>query len=145
VVTEIEKPAWQAAIARATASMVLPTPWWAEEDHVGLGLDELERGQVTDLAGVQLGLEGEVEGVQAFVVGQPRELEGVAEPPALPDADLLLEQQVEEVQIPHGLLLGPGDQRLEVLTQVGKPEPLSMLTDTGGDQLAHDPTPISWS
>jgi hypothetical protein len=31
-------------------------------------LDELQRGQVADLASVQLGLEGEVEGVQAFVV-----------------------------------------------------------------------------
>jgi hypothetical protein len=123
----------------------LADPGWAQEGHIGLGLDEAEGGQVADLAGVQVGLEGEVEAVQALVVGQPRELEGVAEPAALPDADLLLEQQVEEVQIPHGLLLGPGDQRLEVLTQVGKPEPLSMLTDTGGDQLAHDPTPISWS
>jgi hypothetical protein len=45
-------------------------------------LDEAEGGQVADLAGVQFGLEGEVEGVQALVVGQARELEGVAEPPA---------------------------------------------------------------
>jgi hypothetical protein len=76
--------------------------------------------------------------------GSPRELQGVAEPPALPDADLLLQQQVEEVQVAHGLLLGPGDQRLEVLTQVGKPQPVGMLADAGGDQFAHR-RPPAWS
>jgi hypothetical protein len=123
----------------------LADPGWAEEGHIGLLLDEAERGQVADLAGVQVGLEGEVDAVQALVVGQPRQLEGVAEPAALADADLLFQDQVEEVQVAHGLLLGPGDQRLEVLTQMGKPEPFGMLTDPGGDQLAHDAAPISWS
>jgi hypothetical protein len=145
VVTETESPAWQAAIARPTASMVLPTPGGPEEADGRLGLDEAERGQVADLAGVQLGLEGEVEGVQALVVGQPRQLQGVAEAAAFADADLLLEDQVEEVQVAHRLLLGPVDQGVQALGQVGKPQPLGVLADAGGDQLAHDRTPASWS
>jgi hypothetical protein len=88
----------------------LADPGWAEEADVGLGLDEAEGGQVADLAGVQVGLEGEVEAVQALVVGQPRQLEGVAEPAALADADLFFQDQVEEVQVAHGLLFGPVDQ-----------------------------------
>jgi hypothetical protein len=125
--------------------MVLPTPGGPEEADGRLGLDEAERGQVADLAGVQLGLEGEVEGVQALVVGQPRQLQGVAEAAAFADADLLLEDQVEEVQVAHGGLLGPVDQGVQALGQVGKPQPLGVLTDAGGDQLAHDRTPASWS
>jgi hypothetical protein len=41
-------------------------------------LDELEGGEVADLAGVQVGLEGEVEGVQALVVGRPDSLRVLA-------------------------------------------------------------------
>jgi hypothetical protein len=97
----------------------LADSWWAEEADVGLGLDELEGGQVADLAGVQVGLEGEVEAVQALVVGQARQLEGVGEPSAFPDADLFLQDQVDELQVAHGGLLGPGDQRVQVLAQMG--------------------------
>jgi len=125
--------------------MAVPTPGGGEEADVCLALDELQRGQVADLAGVGVGLEGEVEGVQALVVRQPRQLEGVAEPAALADADLVLEDQVEEVQVPHGGLFSPGDQRVQVLGEVGKPQPLGMLTDPGGDQLAHDGTSMAWS
>src|SRR6266542_4098226 len=123
----------------------LADPGRAQEADVRPGLDEAEGGQVADLAGVQFGLEGEVEGVQALVVRQPRQLQGVAEPAALPDADLLLEHQIQEVQVAHRLLLGPVDQAVQALGQVGKPQPLGVLTDAGGDQLAHDPTPTSWS
>jgi hypothetical protein len=108
-------------------------------------LDEAEGGQVADLAGVQVGLEGEVEGGQAFVVGQARQLEGVAEPAALADADLLFQDQVQEVQVAHGLLLGSVDQAVQALGQVGEPQPFGVLVDAGGDQFAHDATPASWS
>jgi hypothetical protein len=90
-------------------------------------------------------LEGEVELVQALVVRQPRQLEGVAEAAALPDANFLLQEQVEELQVAHGGLLGPGDQRLEVRTEVGQAQSLGVLPDAGGDQLAHEATPTSWS
>jgi azurin len=66
-------------------------------------------------------VEGEVEGVQALVVGQARQLQGVAEAAALAHADLFFQEQVDELQVAHGGLLGPGDQGVEVLAQVGKP------------------------
>jgi hypothetical protein len=108
-------------------------------------LDEAEGGQVADLAGVQVGLEGEVEAVQALVVGQARELEGVAEAAAFADADLFFQDQVEEVQVAHGLLFGPVDQAVQALGQVGESQSFGVLADAGGDQLAHDATPVSWS
>jgi hypothetical protein len=77
--------------------------------------------------------------------GQAGELEGVAEPATLSDADLFLQDQVEEVQVAHGLLFGPGDEGVQVLAQVGEPQPLGVLADAGGDQLTHDATPASWS
>jgi hypothetical protein len=78
-----------------------------------------------------------VEAVQALVVGQARQLEGVGEAAAFPDADLFLQDQVEELQVAHGLLLGAGDQLVQVLAQVGEVKPLGVLADAGGDQLAH--------
>jgi hypothetical protein len=87
----------------------------AEEADVGFLFDEAERGEVADLAGVKVGLESEVEAVQALVVRQPRQLQGIAEPAALAHADFLLEHEVQEVQVAHGLLLGPGDQAVQAL------------------------------
>jgi hypothetical protein len=82
-------------------------------------------------------LEGEVEAVQALVVGQPRQLEGVAEAAALAQADFFFQDQVEEVEVAHGGLLGPGDQGVEVAGEVGQPQAVGVLTDAGGDQLTH--------
>jgi hypothetical protein len=90
-------------------------------------------------------LEGEVEGVQALVVRQAGQLQGVVEPAAFAHADFFLQEQVEEVQVAHGGLLGPGEGRVEVAGEVGEVEPFGVLADAGGDQLAHDPTPASWS
>ena len=122
----------------------LADPRWAQEADIGLVLDELQRGQVADLAGVQVGLEGEVEAVQALVVGQPGQLQGVAEAAAFAHADFFFEEEVEEVQVAHGGLLGPGDQRVEVLGEMGQPEPFGVLADAGGDQFAHR-RPPAWS
>ena len=74
---------------------------WAEQGHVGLRFHELEGGQVTDLAGVEVGLERKVELVEGLVVGQPGEFHGVAEPAAFSEAELFLEQEVDEVEVPH--------------------------------------------
>jgi len=130
-VQETEEPAWQAVIARPTASMVLPTPGGGEEADVGLGRDEPERGEVADLAGVQVGLEGDVEGVQALVVGQARQLQGVVDPAAFAHADCFLEDQVEEVQVAHGGLLGPGAEGVEVAGEVGEVEPFGRARGCG--------------
>jgi len=62
----------------------LADPGWAEQGDVAVAGDELQRGQVADLAGVEVGLEGEVELVEALVVGQPGQLERGPEPAALP-------------------------------------------------------------
>jgi len=90
-------------------------------------------------------LEGEVEAVQALVVGQARELQGVAEAATLAQPDLLLEGEVDELQVAHAGLLGPGDQGVEVVGQPGQVQPFGVLTDAGGDQLAHDATPATSS
>jgi hypothetical protein len=52
------------------------------------------------------------------VVGQARQLEGVGEAAAFADPDLVLQDQVDELQIAHGGLLGSGDQRVQVLPQM---------------------------
>ena len=115
----------------------------AEEGDVALGLHEAERGQVLDLAGVELGLEGEVELVEGLVVRQPRELERVAEASALPDPGLLLQHQVQELQVAHGRAFGPGHQGVEVLAQVGEVQSRRRLADAGGQQLAHATLPTA--
>jgi hypothetical protein len=123
----------------------LADPGWAEEADVGLVLDELQRGQVADLAGVQVRLEGEVEGVQTLVVGQPGQLQRVAEAAALAQPELFLQYQVDELQVAHLGLLGAGEQGVEVVSEPGQAEPLGVFADAGGDQLAHDLTPATSS
>jgi len=59
----------------------------------------------------------------------------------LAQADLFLQEQVDEVQVAHRGLLGPGDQLVEVAGEVGEAEPFGVLTDAGGDQLAHRSPP----
>jgi hypothetical protein len=127
---------------------VCRVPGWAEKHHVGFGLGEAEGGEVADLAGVQLGLEGEVEGVQALVVGQPRQLQGVVEAAAFAQADFFFQDQVEEVQVAHGGLLGPGDERVEVAGEVGQAQAVGVFADAGSDQFTHRGPPVrppAWS
>ena len=57
------------------------------------------RQQVAHLARVELRLEGEVELVEALVVGQAAELEGVTKAPAFAHPYLLLEDEVEELAV----------------------------------------------
>jgi hypothetical protein len=124
--------------------MVLPTPGGPSRADVGLGLDEGQRGQVADLANVEIGLEGEIELLQGLVVGQPGQLERVAEPAGLAQPELLLEQQVEEVQVAHALALGAGGELVDDLAEVGQPEPAGVAADPGGDQLVHRPPSALW-
>jgi hypothetical protein len=71
--------------------MVLPTPGGPSRATLDFGLDELEGGQVADLADVEAGLEGEVELLQGLVVRQPGQFQGVAEPASFPQSDLFLQ------------------------------------------------------
>jgi hypothetical protein len=84
----------------------LADPGWAEQGDVVVGGDELERGEVADLARVEVGLEGEVERVEAFVVGQAGEFERGAEPASFAQADLLAQEQVDELEVAHAVGLG---------------------------------------
>jgi hypothetical protein len=82
------------------------------------------------------------------VVRQPRQLQGVVEAAAFAHADLFFQEQVEEVQVAHSGLLGPGEERVEVAGEVGQVEPFGMLTDAGGDQFTHRSPPVrppAWS
>lgn len=51
------------------------------------------------------GWNAKVELIQSPSVREPGELEGVGEAPALPDAHLLLERDVEKLQVAHLLAL----------------------------------------
>jgi hypothetical protein len=79
--------------------MVFADAGWAEEGDVGFGWDELQRGEVADLADVQVGLEGEVELVRRLVVRQPGQFQRVAEPAALTQPEFFFQQQVDEVEV----------------------------------------------
>ncbi len=77
----------------------LADSWWSQERDVGVPLDELQAGDVADLARLEVGLEGEVELLQGLVVRQPGQFEGVAEPASFADPELFTEQQVDEVEV----------------------------------------------
>ena len=64
---------------------------------------------------------------EALAVGQAAELEGVAEASPLPDPELLLEDEVEELAVAHLRLLGAGDELLGVLGPVGEAQALGVL------------------
>ena len=103
-----------------------------------LAADELQGGEVFDLAGVQAGLKREVELVEGFVVRQPGQFQSVAEPAALAQADLFLEEQVDEVEVAHLGGLGAVDELGDGVGQVGQAEPGGVVTDPVGGQPAHE-------
>ncbi len=130
----------------------LADAWRAEQCDVAAVADEPERGEVADLAGVEVGLEREVEGVEGLVVRQPGQLERVAEPAAFADADLLLEDEVEKLQIAQLAGLRPVGERLGLLSEVRERQTQRMPADPVGHQgVAHaaPPTPAlrpaAWS
>ena len=108
-----------------------------EQCDVGPGGHELQRGEVADLAGVEAGLEGEVEVVEGFVVRQPGQLQGVTEAAALPQPDLFLEQQVNEVEVAHLRGFGTLDELGDGLGEMGQAELGGVVADPVGGQGAH--------
>jgi len=113
----------------------------SKQGDVGLGADELEGGQIADLAGVELGLEREVEVVQALVVRQPGQLQCVAEPAALAQAEFFFEEEVDEVEVAHLRGLGAFDELGDDLGEVGQSEFGGMVADPVGGQAAHERSP----
>ena len=98
---------------------------------------ERQRGEVADLAGVEVGLEREVELGEGLVVRQPGELERGPQPASFAQPEFLAEEQVDEVAVAHGVGLGPVDEVIEVLGEVREPEAGGVVVDAGGDQLGH--------
>ena len=133
----MENPAWQAVDGERDGEHGFADAGRSEQGHVGFGLDELQGGQVADLAGVQAGLEGEVELVQGFVVWQPGQFQRVAEPAALAQPDLFFQQQVDEVEVAHLRGLGPLHQFGDGVGEMGESEPGGVVADPVGGQGAH--------
>ena len=117
----------------------------AEQGDVGLGVDERQGGEVADLAGVEVGLEREVELVQGLVVRQPGQLQRVAEPAAFAQPEFFLEHQVDEVEVAHLGGLGAVDELGDGVGQVGQAEPGGVVTDpVGGQLLIGSPSWCAW-
>ena len=108
-----------------------------EQGDVAVGCDERERGEVADLADVEIGLEGEVELLEGLVVGQPGQLQRGAEPAPFAQAEFFAEDGVDELAVAHAVGLGAVDEQVEVLGQVREPESGGVGLDPGVDQLAH--------
>ena len=115
--------------------MSLPGAGRAEQGDVGLVGGEGQRGQVTQLAGVQVGLESEVELVDRPVMRQPGQFQGVAE--RRPSRRFFLEDEVDEVEV---VRFGSGSQVGCGVGQVSQAEAQGMVFDPGGDELAHEAT-----
>ena len=63
-----------------------------------LALDKAELGQGHDAVALERGLEGEIEAVQGFDVGQPGHQEGGLDASGLADRELLREQELDRFQ-----------------------------------------------
>jgi hypothetical protein len=70
------------------------------------------------------------------VVGQPGQLQRVAEPAAFAEADFLFQEQVDEVEISHLAGLGTLDKLGEGVGEVGESEPGGMVPDPVSGQGA---------
>src|SRR4051812_41853057 len=104
----MENPAWQAGDRQGDGEHRLADSGWAEEDHVALVLHAGQRGQVADLARIQVGLEGEVELLEGLAVRQAGKVQRVAEPSAFAVADLLVQDEIEQLQVAQLFGLGAG-------------------------------------
>src|SRR5215212_8164949 len=111
-------------MARATASMVLPTPGGPRKQTLALAWTNSSAARSRTLRASRSGWKAKSKLSRLLWWGQARQLERVGEPPPLPDTELLLQHQVDELQIAHRLGLGPGDQRVEALAQVRQVKPL---------------------
>ena len=94
-------------------SMRFPNSRRTQESGVGLGLNERQGGQVSDLAWVEVGLEGEVVVLEGLVVRQLRQPQCSAEAAVLADGEFLFEDLVKEVEVAQAGLLGSVDELVE--------------------------------
>ena len=72
------------------------------------------------------------------MVRQPGQLERGAEPAAFAQADFFAEEQVDELEVAHGVGLGAGDAgSSRCSARCGRVEPGGVVADAGADQLVH--------
>jgi hypothetical protein len=109
----------------------------AQEGDVGSGLDELQGGQVVDLAGIQVRLEREVELVQGSLVGQCGGAQRVVEAASFADAEFFLKQQIDEVQVAHLVGFGAPGEVGDGLGEMTEAQRGGGGFDPVGGQLAH--------
>jgi hypothetical protein len=77
-----------------------------DQEHVGLLLDEAQRGELLDEPAVERGLGREVELLERLVRGKAREAQPPVEAPALGRLDLDGEQVVQELLVARLRALG---------------------------------------
>lgn len=90
--------------------MRLSDPGRAQDQRRHLVLHEPQRAQLGEAFGVELGLEGGVELIEGLVVRQPGELQPRRVAPTFEDADLRLEDEVEELAVAERPGLGAVDK-----------------------------------
>lgn len=76
-----------------------------------------------------------------LVVGQPGQLQRVAEPAALAQSEFFFQEEVDEVEVAHLGGLGPFDQLGDDIGDVAQAESGGMVTDPVGGQSAHRVSP----
>jgi hypothetical protein len=100
-------------------------------------LDELQGGQVVDLADVQIGLEREVELVEGLLMRQGGGAQRVLESASFADAEFFLQQQVDEVQVAHLVGLRAPAEVGDGLGEMSQTQRGGGGFDPVGGQLAH--------
>jgi hypothetical protein len=100
-------PARQARIEIAIARCVLPVPRGPEQDHVLLGVQEVELAEVLDDGLLDRALEGEVELLERLAGGEPGGLDAALAAVALARGHLGRKQRLGEALIAPGLVASP--------------------------------------
>ena len=112
----------------------LAYPGWPKNGDVACAGEEFEGCEVAYPACFEAGLEGVVEVVEGFVMREPGELEGIAEPPRFADGDFFGEEVVDEVEVAHlgGICAGGGFG--DRFGGVAEAEPEGVVDDPLGGQ-----------
>lgn len=103
------------------------------EDEVLLATDEVEAGELEDDGLVELGLEGEVEGLERLAFGQAALVDAALDAPLDLVGGLGAEDVIEQRAGAGLLLRGPGEVLVEVLEGVGQPEDFEVLPESFGE------------
>ena len=115
VVKRTRKPASGGGVAQGDGQVAFAQADAADEDGVGLVLDELEAEEVLDLEAVDLGGPGEVELLEGLEDGEAGLLDAALACPVLAAGGLAFDQAAQEVDVGPLVFGGLGGQFLAVL------------------------------